>query len=184
LIPFALLFSVLGGMGFALCARRQFSRGAQPWGRELVAVLSYELLLGWPVCLYFSWVFPDWSWLYFVDPHRLPVGTSLLVVLAAGSMLVGGFLIGWALLKTGRERILVGTLGGGGLLALILGILARHRLLAAGSYAEYHAGHAPSWTEAKLAWAIVITILATGAGVALVAMALLQEGTREARKPE
>ena len=98
-----------------------------------------------------------------------------------------GFLIGWTLLKTGREKILLGSLAGGGLLTLVLGILARHRLLAAGTYAEYHAGHAPSWTEAKLAWAIVITVIATAAGVALVALALLQEGSREQReapKPE
>jgi len=68
-------------MIFAACARVQFSGGAQPWGRELAAVLVFEAIVFWPVALYFYFIHPAWSWLYVVDPRRLPWGSAALVLL-------------------------------------------------------------------------------------------------------
>ena len=89
-VPFDLMFSVFVGLLFAGCARTQFAAGAAPWGRELWAVLSFEAIVLLPVGLYYYLVYPDWSWMYFVDPRRLPSGVSVLVVLAYVATILGG----------------------------------------------------------------------------------------------
>ena len=109
-VPFDLIFSVSIGLIFAACARVQFLGGGTPWGRELAAVLSFETIIFWPVALYFLLVHPAWSWMYLVDPARLPRGVSVLVLVADVAALLGGYLLGWALLRTRRERLLYGLL--------------------------------------------------------------------------
>lgn len=141
-------------------------------------MLSFEAFLGWPAALYLCIAFPDWSWMYLVDPHRLPTGTVILVLLAAAATLVGGYLLGWALVRTARDRVLFGVLAGGALLLLVLGILARGRLWAAGTFSEYHAGRASLLTEGKLGWALLVILMGLSAGAILVGLTLFREGRR------
>ncbi len=169
---------MLIGLGFAACARVQFLGGATPWGRELMAVLSFEAIIIWPISLYFYLVFPDWSWMYFVDPHRLPRGVSFLVLLAFVATLLGGYLSGWALLRARREKWLYGAMGGIFLLLLIFAIVCRGRLLSGGTFGEYHAGHALSITEGKLSWALAFTSIGVLSAIGLVAFTLWEQGKR------
>jgi hypothetical protein len=177
-VPFDLIFSVLVGLVFAGCARQQFSGGAQPWGRELVAVLSFEAIILWPVALYYYLVYPDWSWMYFVDSRRLPSGVSILVLLAYVATLLGGYLAGWALLRARRERVLLAAMGGVSLTIAVFVISCRHRLLSSGTFAEYHAGHALSVGEGKLAWALGVTSIGVCAAIILVGLTLWEQGKR------
>ncbi len=177
-VPFDLMFSVLVGLLFAACARHQFTSGAAPWGRELAAVLSFEAIILWPVALYYYLVYPDWSWMYFVDARRLPSGVSVLVLLSYAASLLGGYLAGWALLRARRLRLLGGALA---FVALFMGgfvVVCRGRLFAAGTFAEYHAGHAPSAGEGKLAWALVVTAIGVAVGIGVVGLALWEQGKR------
>jgi hypothetical protein len=170
--------SALTGLVFAWCARQQFSQGASPWGRELAAVLSFEGIILWPILLYLCLVYPDWAWLYVVDPHRLPWGVSMLVLLGNAVALLGGYLGGWAILRARKLNVLYGVLGAAGLILLIFLIVARHRLFSHGTFAEFHVGHALSFTETKLVWAVVITALGVGAAAALVGFTLWEQGKR------
>jgi len=169
---------VLVGLVFAACARVQFSGGAAPWGRELVAVLSFEAIIVWPVSLYYYLVFPDWSWMYFVDPHRLPRGVSILVLLAFVAMLLGGYLAGWALLRAHREKYLYGAVAGVLLSLFVFTLACRGRLVNSGTFAEYHSGRALSITEGKLSWALAVTSLGVFSGIALVGFTLWEQGKR------
>jgi hypothetical protein len=177
-VPFDLMFSLLVGLVFAGCARQQFSGGAAPWGRELAAVLLFQAIVLWPVALYYYLVYPDWSWMYFVDAHRLPSGVSILVLLACVAMLLGGYLSGWALLRSRRQRVLGGIVAGLLLFLIVFVIVARARLFSAGSFAEYHAGHAPSVNQGKLAWALVVTAIGVGIAAVVVGLALWEQGKR------
>ena len=156
----------------------QFKSGASPWGRELWAVLTFEAIIVWPVSLYYYLVYPDWSWMYFVDPRRLPNGMSLLVLLAFVAVLLGGYLTGWAMLRARREKHLFATIAG--VFALLLGLALglRGRLLNQGTFGEYHAGRALSIGEAKLGWALGVTTLGVVAAVALVGFTLYEQGKR------
>lgn len=177
-VPFHLIFGVLVGLAFSACARQQFSGGAAPWGRELAAVLSFEALIVWPVTLYFYLVYPDWSWMYFVDPHKLPTGVGLLVMLGSAMTLMAGYLGGWAILRARKPRILYGVGGGFGLALLIFLIVCRGRFLNNGTFAQYHAGHALSVGEGKLGWAIMVTTPGVLSAAALVGFTLWEQGRR------
>jgi hypothetical protein len=172
------MFSVLLGLVFAACARQQFTGGALPWGRELMAVLSFEAIVLWPVALYYYLVYPDWSWMYFVDARRLPRGVGILVLLAFVATLLGGYLAGWALLRSRRQRILVAAMAGVFTALAVFVIACRGRLFSVGSFAEYHAGRALSVGEGKLAWALVVTSIGITTAMAVVGLALWEQGKR------
>lgn len=165
-------------MLFAWCARQQFRNGGSPWGRELAAVLSFGGIILWPVGVYYYVVFPDWSWMYFVDPARLPWGASVLVFLGYGITLVGGYLLGWALLRTHQEKVLYGVGGALGLAMLVFMIIYRERLWSHGTFAEYHHDLALPLRESKLGWALPATALGLGGAITLVCFTLWEQGKR------
>ena len=177
-VPFDLILSVSIGLVFAACARVQFGSGGSPWGRELAAVLSFEAIIFWPVALYFIMVHPAWAWMYLVDPARLPFGVSLLVLIADVAALLGGYLLGWALLRARRERLLYALLGLVGLALLIFLISCRGRLMHSGSFDEYHAGHAMTVGEGKIGWALAATSMGVCGAVVLVGFTLWEQGKR------
>jgi hypothetical protein len=177
-VPFDLIFSVFVGLVFAACARAQFAQGASPWGRELIAVLSFEAIIVWPVALYYSVVHPAWSWMYLIDPRRLPWGISALVLLGYAATLLGGYLGGWALLRARREKILYGVIGAVGLILVVVLILARRRIGHAGTYQDYHAGHALNLGEGKLGWALAATSTGMAVAIVLVGFTLWEQGKR------
>jgi hypothetical protein len=177
-VPFDLVFSVFIGLVFAACARVQFANGGTPWGRELMAVLSFEAIIIWPVALYFYVVHPAWSWMYFVDPERLPLGVSLLVMLAYVATLLGGYLGGWALVRAHRDKILFGLLAVLGVFQVIFLIACRGRIAHEGTFEEYHAGHALSVGEVKLGWALAATTTGVAIAIVLVGFTLWEQGKR------
>jgi hypothetical protein len=178
MVPFDLIFSVLVGLVFSACARQQFASGAAPWGRELYAVLSFEAIILWPIALYFYLMFPDWSWMYLVDPHKLPWGVSLLVLLGYAATLLGGYLAGWGLLRARKPKALWGALAGVSLVLAALVVVGRGRLRSSGSFAAYHAGHALSLGEGKLGWALAFTSGGVLIAIILVGRTLWEQGRR------
>lgn len=177
-VPFDLIFSVFVGLVFAACARVQFAGGGSPWGRELAAVLSFEAIIVWPVALYFYLVHPAWSWMYFVDPARLPSGISMLVLAAYVATLVGGYLVGWALVRAHKERLLFAALALLGLTLVVVLIACRGRISHAGTYDEYHAGHALALGEGKLGWALAAAATGVAIAMVLVGFTLWEQGKR------
>lgn len=177
-VPFDLILSVFVGLVFAACARVQFAQGTSPWGRELAAVLSFEGIIVWPVALYFYWVHPAWSWMYFVDPARLPGVVVVLVLLAYVVALLGGYMGGWALVRARKEKILYAALAAVGVALVIVLIACRGRVSSSGSYAEYHAGHALALGEGKLGWALAATSTGVAIAIVLVGFTLWEQGKR------
>jgi hypothetical protein len=177
-VPFDLILSVSIGLAFAACARVQFSSGGSPWGRELAAVLSFEAIIFWPVALYFILVHPAWSWMYLVDPSRLPFGVSVLVLLADVAALLGGYLLGWVLLRQRRERLLFGLLALLMVCLLVFLIVCRGRLMHSGTFDEYHAGRALTVGEGKIGWALAATSMGVAVAAVLVGLTLWEQGKR------
>jgi hypothetical protein len=177
-VPFDLIFSVFVGLVFAACARVQFMGGGSPWGREIIAVLSFEAIIVWPVALYFYYVHPAWSWMYFVDPARLPWGVSVLVLLGYVATLIGGYLAGWSLLRVRKERLVYAALAVLGVTLVVFLTVCRGRVSHAGSYDDYHAGHALALGEGKLGWALAATSTGVAIAIVLVGFTLWEQGKR------
>ena len=177
-IPFDLIFSVFVGLVFAACARLQFSAGESPWGRELMAVLSFEAIIVWPVALYYAFVHPAWSWMYFVDPAKLPWGVTVLVLLGYAATLLGGYLGGWALARAHKEKLLYGAIALVGVVLVVVLIACRGRLAHAGTYEEFQAGRALSVGEGKIGWALAATSTGVIIAIVLVGFTLWEQGKR------
>jgi hypothetical protein len=141
--------------------------------------LLYQALVVTPILLYFGFVFPDWTWMYLVDPHRLPIGITILFALATGAALLGGYLGGWSLLRARRRRELSILVALGGALLIVGMVLLRGRLGHAGTYAEYVGGHAARLVERKLGWSLLLCSAGLVAGLVLSLRFLVLQGRRE-----
>ncbi len=178
-VPLQLIASVLIGLSLALAAYSQFEQGRSPFGRDLWVPLLFQLLLVTPAILYVGVVHPDWSWLFWVDPGRLPFGTTTLVVIGAAAAELGGYLAGWALLRARRRRELMIAVGAVALVFLILLVALHDRLAHAGTFAEYALGRAARLGERKLGWTLAIVDVGVAVGLVLSVRFLLVQGERE-----
>jgi hypothetical protein len=95
-----------------------------------------------PAATYLAGQFPDWSWMYLIDPQRLP----RLWAVGAGLVTGGGVAAGFVLGLKGFRRYGAWSLGAAlaVLLLAYLGLVGlswrSSRLSAIGSYANFHAG--------------------------------------------
>ncbi|MSP63454.1 MAG: hypothetical protein EXR72_24540 [Myxococcales bacterium] len=176
-IPLDLLLSLVIGLAFAACARRQLEEGRLLWSYELAAVLSFAVVIRWPVALYFHLVHTAWSWLFLVDPARRPFGSGAVVLGAHLACLLGGWGAGWALTRRAPARALLAATLGAGALALLLLLLLHDRVLTAATYAAWRDGERPP-LEGRLAWAVLAAITGTLAAVATVGGTLWSQGRR------
>ncbi|MCS6914767.1 MAG: hypothetical protein RMK29_08825 [Myxococcales bacterium] len=157
-IPLNLWLCLLVGLGLSACARTQLRTGAWPWRSDLlVPVLSFALLSAAPVATYLYLVYPDWSWMYLVDPRRLPAGTSLAAVVLTVLMVPVGYFSGWLLLRLGGSRVLFGAIGAATMGMLLLLVLCRRRLLIDARFEDFHQGLLRPITQGKLALALLCT---------------------------
>jgi len=178
-VPLQLVASALVGLSLSLAAFWQFEQGRTPFGREAWVPLLFHVLFVTPSVIYLGLAFPDWSWLYLVEPRRLPFGTITLSVLATALAELGGYLGGWALLKARRRRELTLAVGLGTLTLIVVMLVLRERLSHAGTYAEYALGQAVPIAERKLSWALSIIGSGTVVGLVLAIRFLLEQGQRE-----
>lgn len=137
-IPLNLLFCLLLGLCLAACARTQFHSGALPWRGDLFApVLTFSLLSVAPAAIYLYLAYPEWSWMYLVDPPRLPRGTGLAAIVLTVLLAPIGYLLGWLGLRLFGPRGLYAQLGvvGAGLLAVLA--LGHRRLFYLARYEDF-----------------------------------------------
>jgi hypothetical protein len=139
----------------------------------------YQLLVVTPALLYLALVHSAWAWLYLVDPARLPTGTTAIAVLAAAAAELGGYLVGWALLRARRRRELVAVVLGGVVAIGVSLLLVRGRLSRAGTFAEYVAGEAQRLEVRKLGPALVLIGVGLLLGLFTSLRFLVEQGRRE-----
>ncbi len=178
-VPLQLIASLIIGLGLALAASVQFEQGRSPFGREVWVPVLYHGLIVSPLVIYVGLVHPDWSWMYLVDPARLPFGTIVLVVLGTAAAELGGYLGGWALLRASHKRELWIALAGLVLLTVGLVIGSRERLASSGSFAEFAVGAAVPIATRKLGWALGIAVLGALTSLFLSVRFLVDQGRRE-----
>lgn len=143
-----------------------------------VLVLMFLGLMATPAALYLYWAHPAWSWLYLVDPARLPGFLVAPMIVLQGGALVGAWILGAVLIRGGRDRALLGTLAGMFLLLGILGVALSSRIGAYGSYEVFEAGAAVGLLEVKLGYVLIAILLGLGTAAAFVALELLRDARR------
>jgi hypothetical protein len=182
-ILIALLLDVWLGGFFAWCARARLASGG-PWTQPsstLVALFVGIILV--PITAYLYLAHPDWSWLYLVDPERVPRLFVVPIVAASAAAVAGGYYGAAVVLAKLRDRRVVpGLIAAVGALVLLLAFVARGRLLRYGSYDEFHGGRALPLFAVKLGYVLVAVIVGTAAAATFVAWELWRDARRAAAR--
>ncbi len=163
----------------SLAAHRQAAEGRSPFTRDGLVPLFYQVVLVTPAVLYLGLVHTAWSWLYLVEPERLPFGIVGLAVVGTAAAEAGGYLVGWTALRLRHRRELTISAIALGIFLLVALVMLRARVGHAGTFTEFALGMAPPLGARKLGWAVVIIDVGLVAGLILSASFLVQEGERD-----
>ncbi len=129
---------ILSGALLALSAHRQLrdapSIFSGPYFRETVA---FAFLIFLPTGLFFYVQWPDWSWLYFVDPGAVPAWLAGFVLLTYPLAVLAGFVVTAAFARGDSPRIAWAVPAGAAAGLVIVTAVAFDRFLHATTYERY-----------------------------------------------
>ena len=131
-----------------------------------------------PITLYLHLAHPAWSWLYMVNPDDVPGLAIVPILVAHGGAVVTGWYVGARLLRAGKGKAALYSLGGGALVALLATAIAWRRIGAYGTYEAYHGGLAHDLWDVKLGYVLVGLVVGTGAAAGYVALELSRDSRR------
>jgi hypothetical protein len=179
-VPTTIIGCLLFGLAFAAAAQVQIRSATAQRGtsRVLAVVLLFDVMIVWPVGLYFYLAHRDWVWMYFVDPRHLPLGVGVLVFAGYTVALLGGYGAGYALVRKGHLRSLYAALGGVLLADGAIAALLSSRLLRASTYANYPT-NAISILRVRLGYVLPATLVGVLAAFAFAAWQLWEQGRRQ-----
>lgn len=153
------------------------------WAQPSITMIAlFAAMILAPTTLYFYLAHPDWSWLYLVDPARIPKLLVVSLVAVKAAALLGGYGAGVKLVRLGRDKVALYAAGGGFGLLTLLAFLLRHRLFRYASYEQFHQGFAISLGEVKLGYVLVAVTIGTWASIAFVGWELVRDGRRAASR--
>ena len=177
-MPIAVVVQLAVGLGFALAARDRVRADGPFAPPAFTLVLLHAAGVVAPVALYFYAAHPAWSWMYLIDPSSVPGLAVLPLIVGHAVIVIGAFYAGALLLRADRRNVVVYTIAGLGVLALILVLVGRGRLGISTSYSGFQAGRGRELMEVELGWALLVALLASAGSIAYVAFEL----TRDARR--
>ena len=177
-MPIAAVVHLAVGLGFALLARDRVRADGPFAAPAFQLVLLHAGGVIAPIALYFYAAHPSWSWLYLIDPDHVPVLALLPLMVAHGVLVVGAYYGGALLLRADKRQIVLYAAAGLGLLALLLILLARQRLVTDTSYAGWQVGRGRELMEVSLGWALLVSLLAMAGSILYIAFELTRDGRR------
>jgi hypothetical protein len=131
-----------------------------------------------PFTLYMYAVHAAWTWMYFIDPGRVPSLALIPLVVLHGAMVVAGWYIGGRLVRADKVKAALYAAGGGTFLVLILILPFWGRLGYYGTYAEYIDERALPIMSVKLGYVLVAVVLGASVAAGMVALELLRDSRR------
>ena len=165
-------------MMLAICARDRLRADGifAPPASLLVAMFLGIILL--PITLYLYLAHPSWTWMYLVDPQRLPGFAVLPLTMAHIAVVVLGWYLGARLILMGKLDLAAYGSAGGGALTLLGVILLWGRLGHYGTYLEYRQGRSLPIMDVKLGYVLVALLVGTLISASFVAVELLRDSRR------
>jgi hypothetical protein len=170
------------GLAFAWCARPRLKESG-PWTQPSVTLMgSFLAIVLVPATTYLYLAHTAWTWQYVVNPDHIPKLFVVPFLAAAGGAVIGGWYGCVRLLRSGRQRIALGILGGGAAFLLLLFVLVRRRLGHYGTYAEFRSRHALPLGQVKHGYVLIALVVGVVATATLVAWELYKDGRRVTTK--
>ena len=177
-----LFFNFLLGFAFAICGRERIRVDGPFAPPAFWLVLTFAGVILIPVAFYFYMAHPAWSWMYAVDPARVPSILLLPLLVGHGLAIVAGWWAGGKMVRAHKTReAIYGALGAAVLLA-VLTLVFWGRLGRYGTYSEFTDGRALQIMDVKLGYVVIVIFLGLGAAAILVALQLLHDSRRAGTK--
>ena len=165
-------------MAFALCARDRIRVDGPFATPAFLVVLAFTTIVVLPAICYLYLVHCAWSWLYLVDPSKVPSLAIVPILVIHGGALIGGWYFGARLLRVDKQSVLGYFTIGSGVLFIILAAVFHQRLTSYGSYGDYRAGEVLGLLEVKLGYVLLTLIM----GIGVAALFVVLELTRDSRR--
>lgn len=167
------------GATFGFCARERL-RADGTWAQPSLGLVgSFILLVVWPTGAYLYLLHPGWSWLFLVDPGRLPGLVILTVLVLHAAVLLGAYALAARLVRLGKEVVLRWAILAAPVVILVLIVILRGRLLRYGTFADFHGGSTLPLFSVKLGY-VLVAVVAGGLGAAAVVSWELNKDSRRA----
>ena len=141
-------------------------------------VLTFLLVILAPITFYLYAAHASWTWLYMVNPERVPAFAILPLVVGHLAMVALGWYLGAKLIMAGKLNLASYVAGAGVFLTSLGVVLAWERIGHYGSYTEYQQGRALPIMEVKLGYVLVALVMATLISASFVAVELLRDSRR------
>jgi hypothetical protein len=141
-------------------------------------VLLHAAAVVAPVALYFYAVHPAWSWMYWLDPHRLAGVAVLPLMVGHAALVFAGWYGAALLLRRGYLGALLYVLGAIALVMLVLIVVSIERLTTATDFPGWQQSQGVSLFEVQLGWAFVVSLMALFGSAIYVAIELGRDGRR------
>lgn len=176
--PMAWLYHLGLGLGFALAARGRLRADGTYAAPAFAIATAHVGLVVVPLACYFYLVHPAWTWLYWLDPERVPTLAVVPLVAVHAGLVLAGWHLGALLVRRHRLRLGVWLLGGLGAALLLMAALTLPRLGTAASYAEYHRGAGHGLMRVELGWAVLVSLVAGSITAGYTVIELARDGRR------
>ncbi len=174
----AIFLQLATGLGFAFAGRDRIRADGPFAPPAFLLVLIHVGLITAPVTLYFYAAHADWSWLYIVDPERVPGLAIVPLVVGHALVVIGGWYVGAWMVRSDRARALLYGILVTVVVFLIGFVLALPRTSTATTYAGYLAGTSGGLMGVELGWALLVSLAASASAAAYVFVELLRDSRR------
>ncbi len=141
-------------------------------------MLMFLGLIVTPITLYLYAAHPAWTWMYFVNPDKIP-GFALIPLVAGHCItVILGWFIGGKLIFAGKQNWVRNAVIALAVFLLLGGLLFWGRLTEYGTYTEFHEGRALDLMDVKLGYVLVALGLGTVASAVYLSAELLRDSRR------
>ncbi len=165
-------------MVFALCARDRIRVDGPFSTPAFLLVLAFTGIVLLPTTCYLYLVHSAWSWLYLVDPAKVPGLAVVPILVIHGGMLIGGWYLGARLLRADKPSAVSYLAIGCAVLFVVLVAVFHARVGNYGSYEDFRAGRTFGLLEVKLGYVLLTLFMGIGVAAAFVALELVRDSRR------
>ncbi len=141
-------------------------------------LLMYVGMVVAPITLYLYAAHPSWTWMYMLNPTKVPSFSLIPLVALHCTALIVGWYLGGKLVLAQREKIARSIALAGVVISLAGVVLFWGRLGRVGSFEEFSQGRALALMDVKLGYVLVPLAIASTASAIFVIVELLRDSRR------
>jgi hypothetical protein len=166
------------GFGFALCARDRLRADGPLAAPAFMLVLTFAGVILMPVGLYLYIAHPAWTWMYLIDPDRVPALAIVpMLVLHAGALL-GPYFLAARWVRADRPRLLYYAMAGVGVAFVVATAILWRRLFTYGSYSDFAKNTTLDLMDVKLGYVLAAVLLGIFSAATYIALELFRDSRR------